>query len=58
MFIHRSLNSERDALEPPEACDDDECDNTKRDGLGAFRETTCSEDKVVQDMCEHEDREV
>jgi hypothetical protein len=58
MVADRSVNTERQAPEPPKRAKDDRGEDTKDDGLGFTHQTPRGENKVVEYMCKHQDREV
>ena len=58
MVVDGAVDTERDALEPPEAGDDDEDAYTKDDLFCAVGEAAGGEDEVVEEMREHQDGEV
>ena len=58
MLVDGAVDAECDALEPPEGGQDDECGDSERDLLCALREAARGEDEVVEEVREHEHREV
>ena len=58
MVVDGAVDAEGDALEPPEAGEDGEHACTEDDALRAVREAAGGEDEVVEEVREHEHREV
>lgn len=58
MLSYRSENTKRDVLEPPEGEDQDEGKNSEDNGFRFCGQVSRGEDEVVEDMWEHEHREV
>ena len=58
MVVDGAVDPEGDALEPPEAGEDSEHACAEDDALRAVREAAGGEDEVVEEVCEHEHREV
>ena len=58
MLVDGAVDAERDALEPPEGGQDDECGDSECDLLCALREAAGGEDEVVEEVREHQDGEV
>ena len=58
MVVDGTIDTKRDALEPPEGSEDDEDTETKDDLFCAVRKPARGEDKVVDHMREHQDGEV
>ena len=58
MVVDGAVDTERDALEPPEIAEDDKHADTEDDLFCAIREAAGCEDEVVEEMREHQDGEV
>ena len=58
MLVDGAVDAECDALEPPEIAEDDKHADTEDDLFCAIREAAGCEDEVVEEMREHQDREV
>ena len=58
MLVDGAIDTERDALEPPETGENGEDTDAEDDALRADGEPAGGKDEVVEEMGEHEDREV
>ena len=58
VFVDGTIDTPRDTAEPPEVCDDRECDNAEEDILGALREEPSGEDEMVEQVRRHKDSKV
>ena len=58
VVVYGAVDPECDALEPPEAGEEGEHACAEDDALRAVREAAGGEDKVVEEVREHEHREV
>lgn len=58
MIINVAIDTKSNAFEPPESTDYDKCDDSKNDSLGTLRQIASREDEVVENVREHDDREI
>lgn len=57
MLLDRTIDSERNSLEPPEDEDDSAGEEGEEGGFGVPSESTRREDEVVAEVADHENGE-